>query len=182
MLFNFSRQQISIDLRFEGHESFSKTCRESRNWIFDSDLSSCNLSSISRIEMVQSLSSCKFGNRWEHRESITCQENNIFGMSSVSRNLSVWNKLKRIASSGIFSEMNIREVDVFSLLFKGNILQYCSKFNCIVDLRLFFFAQVHTFGVTSTFHIKNSFISPNMLIISNQSTVSNSAQCGFTSS
>lgn len=121
MLFDFSGQQISVNLRLERHESLAKASRECRNGVLDSNFGSRDLGSIPRVEMVQSLCGSQLRNRRKHWESITSEENNILSMSSVSRNLSIGNEFKRIACSGIFSEMNIREVDIFSLLLEGNI-------------------------------------------------------------
>ena len=97
-------------------------------------------------------------------------------MPGIGRDLSIGNEFKRIACSGIFSEVNIREVDIFSLLFEGDVLQNCAKLNRVVDLWLFLLTQVHTFCIAPTFDIKYSLISPHMFIIPNQSTIPNSTQ------
>lgn len=43
MLLDLLSEQVSIDLRLEGHESLAEASGEGGDWVLDADLSACNL-------------------------------------------------------------------------------------------------------------------------------------------
>lgn len=88
-------------------------------------------------------------------------------MTSDSRNLGIRNEFERITSSGVFSDRSVIIVDLSGSCLKSDVFNNCSKFDSIIDFRLFLLAQSNAFGITSTFNVPDTFISPDMLIISN---------------
>ena len=62
------------------------------------------------------------------------------------------------------------------MVIDSNILEHCSKLDCIIDLRLFFSAEAHAFCVASTFDVENSLIGPNMLVITDELSISDGTE------
>lgn len=172
MFFYFVKKQISINLGTHGHKCLSKTWWEGWCWLFDSLLSSCNFRCVSRIKVVNCLFWCQLTDRRKHTECITCQKHDIFWMASDGRNLGIINKFQRIRGSSILCDRCVKIVNLMSLRVKNNILKNSSEFYSVVNLRLFFGAEVYTFCVTSSLNIENSLISPHMFIITNQFSIS----------
>lgn len=64
--FNLLGQQVGVDLRLEGHESFTEAGRESGDGLLNSNLSTGNFGGVSRVEVVQGLLDRQLGNRGQH--------------------------------------------------------------------------------------------------------------------
>lgn len=182
MLVDLLEKKISVDLRLKGKERLSETGRESRGWLLDSLLSSCNLSSVSRVEVVNGLFRGQFRDGRKDREGITGEEDDVLGVATNGRNLHVRDELKRIRSSGVLSDRDIVEVDFSCMLVKSHILEDCSESDSVKDLWFFFRSKTHAFCIASSFNVEHSLISPNMLVISDQKPISDCAECGLSSS
>ena len=135
---NLVEQQICINLRAHRHKSFTETSRKSWRGLLNSLLSTSNLWSISRVEVINCLFRGQLWNRRQNWKCIACKENYIFWMSSNCWNLCVVNKLKWIAGSGILSDWSIEIVDLTGCCIKSNVLKNSSEFDCIVNFWLFF--------------------------------------------
>lgn len=66
MLVDLVEEEVGVDLRLEGKEGLSEARREGGGWLLDSLLSSCDLGSVARIEVVDGLLWGQLGNGGKH--------------------------------------------------------------------------------------------------------------------
>jgi hypothetical protein len=132
--------------------------------------------------VIDGLFRSEFGDRWKYREGITSQEDDIFRVSTDSRDLSVIDELQRIRSSSVFSNRSIMEINFSAGFLKHNVLQNSSESDSTVDFRFFFLTKSHTLGIASTFNVENTLASPDVLIIADKFAISDGTESGFTSS
>ena len=121
MLFDFLGQQVSVHLWLERHESLSEAGRECRHWLLDAHLGPGNLGSIARVEVIQGLCGGQPGDRGQHGESITGQENDILGVASNSRQQRIVDVLEGVRDSGVLGDAGVEVVDLSGGLLERHI-------------------------------------------------------------
>jgi hypothetical protein len=95
-------------------------------------------------------------------------------VSRDSGDLSVGNELEGVTGSGIFGDADIIEIDLSRSWCEADVLDDCSKFDCVKNFRLFFSTQSDTFCIASSFDVPHPLICPDMLIVTNKLSVSDS--------
>src|SRR5262249_23594162 len=93
----------------------------------------------------------------------------------------VFDKFDRIRSTRIFCVTNVSVVRYSGDRIDYNIFENRSKADSVIDLWLFFFRKVNTFGIATAFEIEDARRTPAMLVISNESSQWISRQRSFTS-
>ncbi len=93
-----------------GEESFSEASGESTLRLSHSEFSSRDLGSISTDEVVHGLVIAQLGHWGQYSVGVTSQINNVFRMTSNSRDFDIVYVLQRVAYSSVFSQRSVVEV------------------------------------------------------------------------
>lgn len=168
MFLDFAVEEIGVDLGFEGEEGLSEAGGESGSGFLNTLLSSCDFSSVARVEVVNCLLRGQLGDGWQNGESVTGQEDDVLRMGTNCWQFGVLNELERIGSPSVFSDGDIVEVDLFGIILEDDVFQNSSESDGVVDLRLFLLAEAHAFGVASSFDVEHTIVSPDMFVVSDK--------------
>jgi len=139
ILLDLLSEHLSIGVWMEREESFSETSREGRFRIYNTHLSSSNLGGVSTDEMVHSLLEGELGDWRKDSISIASQEDNVGWVSTLRRKLGIIDVLEGIASSSIFSNLDIIKINgpaSFWFLEVLDVLDDSSELKSSVDIWL----------------------------------------------
>jgi len=95
----------------------------------------------------------------------------------------IWDVLKRVASSGILSDINVIIVDSLAgSIAELNVLEDSSELDSIEDFWFLFSGEIDGLSVASTFDVEDTIVGPAVLIITEKFSLGISRKGGLTSS
>ena len=104
VLFHLVSEHFGIHGRMKWQEGFTEASREGHLWLFDTDFSTSDFSSVSRDKVIHCLFVTKLRDWRKNTESVASQENDILWMTSESRDFSAWDKIKRVGDTSVFCD------------------------------------------------------------------------------
>jgi len=183
VLSHLGSEHVSIESRVEREESFTETSREGSLRFNDTNFSSSNLSGVTGDEVIHSLRRGELSNRRKNTVGITSQEDNVLGVSTNRGELSIWNVLKRVASSGILSDINVIIVDSLAGgIGELDVLEDSAELDSIEDFWFPFSGEIDGLSVASTFDVEDTIIGPAVLVITEKFSLGISGEGGLASS
>ena len=162
-------QQRAIDTGMQRHEGGAKARTESRRGLGDAFLGARNLGGVSAQKMVHGLGFGQSADGRQYSESVTCQEDHILRMTGGPSKIDIAQMIEWVASSSVFGQRVVVEVDASSLRITDDVLEDGSESpGCGVDVRFPFWIESDDFGVTTPLHIEHAIVGPAVLVITDQ--------------
>ena len=166
----------------EDQEGLTEASRESGLGLSDTLLSSGNLSSVTRDEVVHGLSRGQLGDWGEDTESIASQHDNVFGVVANAGDECVGDVLDGVSAASVLGQGLVIVVDETGVLIKDNVLKNGSEANSVEDLGLLLSREINALGVAASLNVEDSSVGPDVLIITDQGAGGVSRQGGLASS
>ena len=183
VLSHLGSEHVSVESGVKREESLTEASREGSLGFNDTDFSTSDLSGVSGDEVIHSLRRGELSDRGENTVGITSQEDDVLGVSTDRGELGIWDVLKRVASSGILSDINVIIVDSLAgSIAELNVLEDSSELDSIEDFWFLFSGEIDGLSVASTFDVEDTIVGPAVLIITEKFSLGISRKGGLTSS
>lgn len=168
---------------WRGRKSLTEASREGSLGFNDTDFSTSDLSGVTGDEVIHSLRRGELSDRRKNTVGITSQEDDVLGVSTNRGELGIRDVLKRVASSGVFSDVNVIVVDnLVGNIAELNVFKDSSELNSIEDFRFLFSGEIDGLSVASSLNVEDTIVGPAVLVITEKFSLGISGEGGLTSS
>ena len=162
------RELHSVLRRMQLEECLAEASGERRNRLSDATLRARNLGREARQEIILRLLRRQDGDRRQHLESISRQEDNALRRRAMGNRLNdVLNMVDRIGHTRVLRTAGIGEVDL-AVFVADNVLEQGVAFDCAVDIRLGILIEVDDLCVAAALEVEDAFVIPAVLVIADQ--------------
>lgn len=183
MFSHLGSKHVSVESGVEREESLTEASREGSLGFNDTDFSTSDLSGVTGDEVIHSLRRGELSDRRKNTVGITSQEDDVLGVSTNRGELGIRDVLKRVASSGVFSDVNVIVVDnLVGNIAELNVFKDSSELNSIEDFRFLFSGEIDGLSVASSLNVEDTIVGPAVLVITEKFSLGISGEGGLTSS